>query len=437
MSRINHRLALAPVLGLALLGGCMNMRPFQKGDVKPNAQVQQTPSSFSQDDSETASDIMESLLSRKSVVPADSTLGSVADVALSSSTRTAEAELRTAKLRSEAEDKNWLPTIGPTVSLTSLGDVLAGIVVDQVLFDYGRKKGERDYAAADVEVAAVTLSQDMNERTFEAQSLYIEALRGREKVALSDRALTQMQAFRQIVAGRVAGGVSNKGDLRMVDDKIQTLRTTRETASDSGDTALSELMTMTGTTFQLAAVQPLAMERRVDVEPLQVLKASAQARRSVARATVERAAQLPGVGANVNISNAGTAGGVLLSSETGLGLGTGARLKAIESTKETAQRQVDEAREDAARDENRLSKEIRSLQRQKAEAESLAREGQETYRLFEAQFRAGQRAVLEVVDVYEQSARRELDGLDAGYDMILAQLELARDLGLLADGDAI
>ena len=45
--------------------------------------------------------------------------------------------------------------------------------------------------------------------------------------------------------------------------------------------------------------------------------------------------------------------------------------------------------------------------------------------------------MLEVVDVYEQSVLRSLDGVDAKYDKLLAQLELARDLGLLADGDAI
>ena len=49
------------------------------------------------------------------------------------------------------------------------------MVVEQVLFDNGRKKAERDYAAADVEVAAVTLAQDTNKRVLAGLELYISA----------------------------------------------------------------------------------------------------------------------------------------------------------------------------------------------------------------------------------------------------------------------
>ena len=37
---------------------------------------------------------------------------------------------------------------------------MATLVVDQVLFDNGRNKGEREFAIADVEVAAVNLAVD-------------------------------------------------------------------------------------------------------------------------------------------------------------------------------------------------------------------------------------------------------------------------------------
>ncbi|GAA6179065.1 hypothetical protein NBRC116594_05030 [Shimia sp. NS0008-38b] len=380
--------------------------------------------------------ILSTLLTRQSMIPPDSSLGHVADVALTSSRRSAEAQLRTAKLRAQAEDKNWLPTIGPEISLTSLGDVIAGLVFEQVLFDHGRKKAEREYAAADVEVAAVTLSQDLNERTFTALALYIKALRGRDKEHVGNKGLAQMHQFERIVKGRVEGGVSNKGDLRMVRTKVQTLETKSQTASESSATALAELKAMTGTAFSLTPATPLG-SHYPDLEPLDVLKARAEADRSVAQATVERAAQLPGLSANARVTNQGNGGSLNVGNDVGLGLGTGARLKAIEASKDIAARQVGEAREDGARARKRLESNIQSLARQEKEANTLAREGRETYTLFEAQFRAGQRSVLEVVDVYEQSILRALDGVDAKYDKLIAQLELARDLGLLADGDKI
>jgi len=95
----------------------------------------------------TQSEIISGLLNRRSVLPS----GPYAEVAsgvLAANSRAAEADLRAAKLRSQARANNWLPTLGPTVSLTSLGDVVTGLVVDAVLFDNGKKKAERDYAAA-------------------------------------------------------------------------------------------------------------------------------------------------------------------------------------------------------------------------------------------------------------------------------------------------
>ncbi|MGR3635650.1 MAG: TolC family protein [Shimia sp.] len=411
----------------------LNRAPTE--DATAGTEVTKAASAFTQPETKAQSDILDTLVARRSVLPNDSRLAHVSTVALTSSNRAAEAELKTAKLRAEAEDKNWLPTLGPTVSLTSLGDVVAGLVLDQVLFDHGRKKAERDYAAAEVEVAAVTLSQDMNDRSFTAMSLYIKALRGQEKTALGNTALRQMNTFGDIVEGRVSGGVSNKGDLRMVRTKINTLRTMRDTASESTETALAELTAMTGTRFDLERVSPVKVNG--SVEALEVIKASAEAKRAVAQATVERAGQLPGLSASGTVATGGNSASLDIGTDTGLGFGTGKRIKAIESSKETAKRQVDEAREDAARSESRLRREIDSLARQEVEANALAKDGRQTYELFQAQFRAGQRSVLEVVDVYEQSTYRALEGVDAKYDKILAQLKLARDMGLLADGDAI
>ncbi len=444
-----HHKSLPLLLGATLLSGCMFSVPhldsaesFLKSKPASEAASAATPevskrSSFAQDEAKAESEILNTLLARRSVLPADSALSEVSDVALASSRRTAEAELQTARLRAEAEDKNWLPTIGPEISLTSLGDVIAGLVLEQVLYDHGRKKAERAYAAADVEVAAVTLSQDLNERSFTALALYIKGLRGQERAKVGADGLKQLKHFERIVQGRIDGGVSNKGDLRMVRTKIQTLDTRNDTAREDAATAISELQAMTGTRFALTPAAPLPNQAYPAVEPLEVVKARAEADRAVALATVERARQLPGLTAGASLTNDGNSGSLNVGNDVGLGLGTGARLKAIEASKDIAARQVDEAREDGDRLRKRLESNIQSLSRQEAEAQNLAQEGRKTYKLFEAQFRAGQRSVLEVVDVYEQSVLRDLDRVDAKYDRLLAQLELARDLGLLADGDAI
>ena len=131
------------LMGFALLGGCNLSLPLQG---RAPQEVSHRTSSFEPSAEAPQSEILSTLIQRRSVIAEDSTLGDVARVALASGARPSEAKLRTAKLRAEAENKNWLPTIGPVVSLTSLGDVLASLVVDQVLFDHGRKKAEREFA---------------------------------------------------------------------------------------------------------------------------------------------------------------------------------------------------------------------------------------------------------------------------------------------------
>ena len=109
-------------------------------------------------------------------------------------------------------------------------------LLEQVLFDNGRRKAERAFAAADVEVAAVNLAIDMNTRVETAVGLYVAGLRGDEKAALNTRALSRMGAFERIVIGRVEGGVADLADRRVTEAKrMDDLRSAATTASRGCD----------------------------------------------------------------------------------------------------------------------------------------------------------------------------------------------------------
>ncbi|MDO7606444.1 MAG: TolC family protein, partial [Loktanella sp.] len=138
------------------------------------------------------SEIIQNLLNRRSVLD-NGPFAQVANAVLAANSRAAEADLRAAKLRAEARANNWLPSIGPNVSLTSLGAVVSTMVVEQVLFDNGRKKAERDYAAADVEVAAVTLAQDTNKRVLAGLELYISAQEASARANVNAAAMERME----------------------------------------------------------------------------------------------------------------------------------------------------------------------------------------------------------------------------------------------------
>lgn len=407
------------------------------GPRSDSVETSETHRNFDQTGAEQPSDVIEQLLQRRSLLEQQSIYGAVANAALTASLRSSEAELTSAKLRAEARSKNWLPTLGPTISLTDLGDMVAGLLIEQVLFDNGRRKAEREFAAADVEVAAVNLSVDQNTRVETALSLYIQAQREDEKARFGQKAVSQMHEFERVVIGRVEGGVSDRSDLQVVQSKIAGLRSGATTSKESATTARAELYELTGQDFDehprhLSIGTPPEAAQNLDI-----LRAKSEANRSIAQAKLERAGLLPTVSAAGNITSDGSGAGLTAGIGQPLGLGTPAALKAIEASKEIARRQISEAEENARRSYARQLTRLSSFRRQEDETTRLARTSHETYKLFKAQFEAGQRSVMDVINIYEEYVRRELSRIEAKYEVIQIQLEMARDQGLLADGDKI
>lgn len=382
------------------------------------------------------SQIIQGLATRRAALPSGSTFDQVATAVLAANSRAAESELRAARLRSEAASKNWLPRIGPDISLTSLGSVVANLVVDQVLFDNGRKQGEREFAIADVEVAAVSLATDTNDRVHTGLTLYVTAVKAREKATLSEAALRDMGHFEYVMGERVRGGVSDMSDLNILRQKLAEIRANRAANTELAQTSLAELNAM--------SVQPLSGLRGVPVfkvkptaaQPLSVVLAEAEKTRSIARAKVERAGQLPGLSAGGTVGDS-TNVGLRVTTDSLLGFGTGATLKAIEAAKETAGRRVAQATEESNRALKKLESQIAATSRQAAEAATLTTQAKANLDLFQQQYDAGQRQVMDVVGVYETFARQQQAEVTLKYEAVQLRLDMAKLLGVLADGDQI
>ncbi|MFD1507821.1 TolC family protein [Lacimonas salitolerans] len=383
------------------------------------------------------SPIIDALLSRQSALPKGGAFDTVADAVLAANSRAAEAELRSARLRAQAAAKNWLPTIGPQVSLSSLSQVAAQLVVDQVLFGGGRKKAERAFARADVEVAAVSLAQDTNQRVFIALSLYLDAQKAREKAALAAQSETDMARFEWVMNERVQGGISNSSDLNVLRQKLSEIRADKQAQAEAAAAALAELNAMAirllGDVSGLSALQVAAGEP----EPLAVMLAEAEKLRAAEAAKIEKAGYMPQVSANAVLGDNGSGPSLTVTSDQPLGFGTGASLQAIAAQAQAADRKVGQAREDANRRLRRLEAQGSALARQATEATALTQAARRNLDMFQAQYDAGQRQVMDVVGVYEAYARQQEAQVDLRYDAARAQLEIARDLGLLADGGRI
>src|SRR6056297_2739493 len=380
-----------------------------------------------------ASPVISALQARRSVIPPGSPYAKIVDPVLAANSRPAEAELRSARLRARAASKNWLPKIGPNISLTSLSDVIAQLVVEQVLFDNGRKKAERAFAKADVEVAAVTLVEDTNDRIRTALSLYLTAMKARERRVLEERTLKDMEHFEWVMSERVSDG----SDLNVLRQKLAEIRATLAAQSEAEATALAELNAMS--TRPLDDITGLSDLSRAsgDIRPIEVLRAEAEKSRDIASAQVERGGLLPGLTAGGTLGDNGSGIGLNVSSDQLLGLGTGDSLNAIKATQEAAAARVGQAEEDAQRRTARLQNRLSALTRQVDEATALASRAKANLDLFQSQFKAGQRQVMDVVGVYETFAARQAATLDLKYERLETQLQIAEHLGVLAEGNRL
>lgn len=425
------------VVAVATLSGCMSAGR-DAGDTVTRAAPAEPATALAAAQTEAAhSPIIEALMTRRSVLPGGSSFDQVATSVLAANSRAAEAELRAARLRSQAASKNWLPTLGPQISLTSLSSVIANLVIDQVLMDNGRKKAERAFAKADVEVAAVVLAQDTNERLHTALSLYIDAQEARDRVMLAEYAERDMKHFAWIMEERVKGGISDMSDLNVLRQKLAEIAADRDARADAASAALAELGAMAATPLDgLRGVANLSL-RADGATPLAVMLAEAEKLRAIEAAKMERAGFLPGLSASASVGTNSSGPSVNVTSDRPLGLGTGDSLRAIAAATEGAERNVAQTREDANRRLRRQEQEIGALQRQAGEAAQMTQASKRNLDLFQAQYDAGQRQVMDVVGVYETYARQQSQEVTVKYDALRRQLDMARDLGLLADGGRI
>lgn len=428
-----------------VLGGCSegvsnisDVKPvaFVKGLAGGNAraEIDTNEPSLSTAGRDASSPIIDSLLARDSVLSASSPYAPVAKTMLDTSSGLAQAELRASKMRSIARDKNWLPTIGPSITLSALGDLAAGLIVEQVLFDNGKRKAERAFAAADVEVSAVALSQDMNDRLHSGLTLYITAAEAHEKAGMAERGLGRMQEFNRVVSVRVTGGLSSLSDQRVIRAKLADMDQEASTHREAERAALSEFGAMTGGHDVTPLTQAYAISvPSTSLVPLDVLRAEAEAKRSVAEAKAARAGLLPSLSAGGILGQKDSAE-VVFGDTANLGVGTGAEIEALKAQERAAAARVAVAKETAARKSARLQNELKALLRQERDTADLVQQTRTNFRLFQEQFEGGQKTVMDVVAVYEQMVQSELKHIDLKYEISFTQLEMARLAGALADG---
>jgi outer membrane protein, adhesin transport system len=422
---------LAALLAAGCVGGNDASR-FGAGEGLAPADVG-SPNSFAQQGT-AQSAIIEGLRTRQSVLPDSGPFATVANSVIAASAGAAVAELRVARLKAEAKSLNWLPSIGPSVDLTSLGAAVASMVLEQTIFDNGRNRAERNFAAADVEVAAVTLAQDMNDRVYTGLAHYIEGERAREQAGLSETAVARLAEFDRIVTIRVEGGVSDRTEAQVIRQKLTEMQSTRSADLAAVNAAMASLNAIADAPMEgVRGLQAVGSD--TGAEPLTVVMERGVGSRSIAEAKMARAGLLPGITARAVVDDAGDVESGARLGTTGLiSAGLGSNLQALGAAEEVADRRIAEAADEANRAIIALESEIATLQQRERDGGEVVRQTEANLDLFTEQYEVGRRTLLELVNQYDSFARLEREHAALKYEIALRQLQIARARGQLVDG---
>ncbi|WP_376876384.1 TolC family protein [Albirhodobacter sp. R86504] len=381
--------------------------------------------------------VISDLKLRRSVLPSGGAYQQVGQSVLAASRGKAEAELRVARLTAEARSKNWLPQLTPSISLSSLGDLVTSLVVEQVLFDNGKKKAERAFAAADVEVAAVNYAAEMNDRVSDGLEHYIAAKRAIEQGAAARDATVRMKEYNRIMLERVKGGLSDMSEARVISQKYAEMEATARSDDDSRTTALAQLNAMADRDLSTVTGVDQLFVQTLEAKPLTVVMAEAERGRSLAEAKIMRAGYLPGISAVGEVGSGASEFGLSATVGNALGFGTGDALAAIEATKASADAAVSEAQQDAQITRVTMERKLEAARAKYVRDAEVIRQTGEGLDLFVEQYKVGRRTLLELVNMYESYAAMERAQIALKYDIALLEISIAGELGLLADGTNI
>ena len=423
---------LGPALAaLMLLSACMaeGGNPF----AKQPADADQGQASVATSGKSAA--LISDLQSRKSVLPSGGAYDQVARAVLAASSGADQAALRVAQLKADARSKNWLPSIGPSVSLTSLGGLATSLLLDQPLFDNGGRKAQRAFAAADVEVAAVGLSVAMNQRVYDGLSNYVTTERAKAQAAVSEQAAAKLAGFAKIMQKRVAGGISDLSEQRVIDQRMAEMQATVSGDRRAADAALAELAVLAGK--PVAGLHGLDRLPAATAEPLSVLRARSEGARAIAQSDMQLANMKFGVAASTGLGGDGAAPALRLTGMGMLNPGAKSDMDALRQTADVVDRQNAEAAEAANRRLVTLEQRKATLASRQAQGAEVLRQTAGNLELFTTQYKVGRRSLLELVGQYDAFARLQRDQASLAYDIALIELEIARDRGELVDGASL
>lgn len=353
----------------------------------------------------------------------------------------------------------WLPQVSYQANLgpnmfgserdTGLNDNMAGpgLVLNQLLWDFGRTRGQVRAAAATERQRGHELDAVMDMLAERAATTFLEVKRFEELAAATDRQLASLTRLSELIRLRADAGISGRSDLMLSEVRLESARGESIQARSSLSAAKAALANLAGMTAQryadaMPVVQafPALTGGEPDYAELPAVAAASEAEQAAqARVGQARAERQPRLGVQLGYSRNNYSYATRDNAFTGMLTVTGDLFRGGRSELIQAAQQerlaAEASRESAILDiQGRLATAREELDgaNQRVQAHALQqRNAVATRDIFLEEYKLGQRSLPDLLSAELEIHRADTARIGAQYDALRARVQVEAAQGTL------
>lgn len=350
-----------------------------------------------------------------------------------------EAMLRSGEHKLVAHRYSRLPQVTPTASLDQDGEAVAGVVVEQVLYDSGRYNATRASLLGEQAKAEADLALQKNTRIAAAILAYIDYHYALDAGAVADETAQLFDRFGRQASLRIQDGLGDRSEKDLFGLKLLEAQADRENFQQLAATNERTLRRLAD--MAMPETKPASLVGTFDyLNAPGIRKAAAEKDQAAAGVALEKSSWLPTVAlqGSIDMDRHGAQlddaeGRINVSVSKPLGWGLTRTIKSNNSQLEASQLRYDEAVRDIRDQMAVLELEIDHANAKIGRLSGVAEASRSRLDGFDDQFLTGSASLAEAVGLVETYKKSRMNLVEARYDILRSELEIAKLAGALAD----
>lgn len=393
--------------------------------------------------------------SAHSIAALNPSLAAISDAALEVSEELSTARNSVVEKSLSRNALRWdaLPNLVPSARLNSTAGTQSNLTDDdqtsevrlalqQNLIDFGKHASRTDQASSEIELARVEHWQERNQAVHDALVHFVEVLRYRKLLALSENYVSKHRTLESQITDRLRGGVSERSELALIKIRMQELILQKDTDNRVLDATLTQLKDLTKlderhlSTLWEGTPDNISVALDTNIIAPAVLLAEQNITLAQSQRQETKSSILPNVMLEAYVENDDvdtTRGvGLILVSNSFAGFAYRANLKTADAKMNNARTALAKANRDFERELSRLSLAHENLLARERALSNQKQQLQASVDLFFDQFSSGVKPILDAIRVYESALDAARQQVSVAAEVQLNRLQVANLLGVIA-----